>query len=255
MSIRKIQRLGWRRDSLDHRDMKMSTAPVTVALPPEVDLRTNGHLPPVYDQGHLGSCTANAIAGAVDYERHKQGEPFITPSRLFIYYNGRVMEGDPGQDNGAEIRDGIKSVNQRGVCYESQWPYDVGQFAAKPWPKCYAHALKFKALTYTSIPQIDNSMKLVLAQSMLIVIGFSVFESFESDQVAATGVVPMPSAKDKPIGGHAVCLVGYDDSVQMFLARNSWGSGWGQAGYFQIPYGYVLDGQLADDFWTINLES
>src|SRR5271166_1519463 len=192
MSVRKIQKYGWLHDSLDHRDIRMSPAPVTVPLPPEVDLRTNGHLPPVYDQGKLGSCSANAIAGAVDYERHKQGEPFISPSRLFIYYNERVMEGDPGQDNGAEIRDGIKSVNQRGVCYESQWPYDVGQFAVKPWPKCYTSALRFKALTYTSIPQIENSIKLVLAQSLLVVIGFSVFEAFESDQVASSGVVPMP---------------------------------------------------------------
>src|SRR5579863_29559 len=148
----KVKRYGWRRDHLDPRD-HMLTVTKRVPLPSSCDLRKSGFLPPVYDQLDLGSCTANAIAAAVDFERKKQTESFLTPSRLFIYYNERVIEGEPDQDAGAELRDGIKTVASQGACPEPEWPYDESQFATKPPDNCYTDALKFKALQYSRVTQ------------------------------------------------------------------------------------------------------
>lgn len=257
MPIRKVSRYGWRRDHLDQRDVKMLDLHVLSAgpLPPAFNVKMVSELPPVYDQGELGSCTANAIAAAKDFQRHKQGRPFMNPSRLFIYYGERVLEGDPLSDNGAEIRDGMKVVSAQGCPMESVWPYYPSMFAHQPPPTIYQDALKFKTLRYTSVPQQLEHLKTALAAwKVPVVFGFSVFEAFESDQVAASGIVPMPDSSDTPIGGHAVCLVGYDDAIKRFTVRNSWGESWGQKGYFTMPYDYVLSASLASDFWTLNEE-
>jgi C1A family cysteine protease len=210
--------------------------------------------PPVYDQGQLGSCTANAIAGAIQFDRRKQKlKPDFVPSRLFIYYNERVIEHSVQSDNGAQIRDGIKSVAKQGDCPESEWPYDISKFAVKPGPTCYKDALKYQALQYQRVPQIANQLKGCLASGYPFVFGFSVYDSFESDVVAKTGVLGMPGPKEKLLGGHAVLAVGYDDSKQVFIVRNSWGAGWGQNGYFTMPYAYLTDSNLADDLWTIRV--
>jgi len=128
----KIQRYGWIRDLPDHRDFMYSVPVATLqALPSSVDLRS--HCPPVYDQGQLGSCTANAIAGALQFDEikeHKNGPS--TPSRLFIYYNERVIEGTVTSDSGAQLRDGVKTVAKRGICPAKVWPYDISKFAVKP---------------------------------------------------------------------------------------------------------------------------
>jgi C1A family cysteine protease len=255
MSTYKIARYGWRRDHLDARD-HIFTVAKRVPLPAASDLRTSGFLPPVYDQQDLGSCTANAIAASVDFERKRQTEAFITPSRLFIYYNERVIEGDPGQDAGAEIRDGIKTVAAQGACPESEWPYNQSQFATKPPAACYRDALKFKTLQYSRVTQSAYYTRHSLAiLRRPVVFGITVYDAFESDQAASTGIVPMPAPDDTPIGGHAICLVGYDDSKQLFTFRNSWGAGWGAAGYGYLPYAYVLDWNQAADFWVILAES
>jgi C1A family cysteine protease len=255
MATYKIKRYGWRRDHLDPRD-QMLTVSKRVPLPAAADLRTSGFLPPVYDQQDLGSCTANAVAAAVDFERKKQAEQFMTPSRLFIYYNERVMEGEADRDAGAELRDGIKTVAAQGACPESEWPYDESQFATPPPAKCYADALKFTALEYSRVTQDTYFPRHCLAiLGRPIVFGISAFDSLESDQAAATGMVPMPGPDDAPIGGHAICLVGYDDSKRLFTFRNSWGGGWGAAGYGYLPYAYVLDPNLAGDFWVVLSES
>lgn len=225
-------------------------------LPPSFDLRTLGFLPSVYDQGNLGSCTANAIAAAVDFERRAQGESLMWPSRLFIYYNERVIEDTVAQDAGAEIRNGIKSIVSQGVCPETEWPYLESRFPIQPSINCYADALKAKTLQYSRVTQMEYFIKHCL--SMLkkpVVFGFSVFEAFESDEVEKSGIVPLPGKDDAPIGGHAVMAVGYDDSVRRVLCRNSWGSTWGQQGYFWLPYEYILNPALADDFWVIQVES
>ena len=251
----KLQKYGWKPDHLDHRDRWLPTLVAKVPLPPAADLRSG--CPPIYNQGQLGSCTANAIAGAVDFERAKQGEAFLTPSRLFIYYNERATEGTVLHDAGAEIRDGIKSVSSLGVCLESEWPYsdNATQFAVKPGDQCYADALKFKALTYSRVTQVDYFLQHCIAiLGRPVVFGFSVFNEFESDEVASTGIVPMPAANETPIGAHAVAAVGYE-TRQAFRLINSWGSDWGIQGHFWLPTAYITNPNLASDFWTLLSES
>jgi C1A family cysteine protease len=234
----------------------MYSAPpeISGALPAMTDLRSN--CPPVYDQLQLGSCTSNAIAGAVEFDliKEKQQRIFI-PSRLFLYYNERVIEGTVSSDSGAPLRDGIKSMATQGDCPESLWPYDIAEFAVKPPANCYSQALMFKAVQYQRLIQDATQLKSCLASGFPFVLGFTVYESFESQEVASTGHASMPAPNEKVIGGHAVMAVGYDDSSQWFILRNSWGTTWGMAGYFTLPCTYLLDQNLASDFWTIRLVS
>ena len=209
--------------------------------------------PPVYDQGQLGSCTANAIGAAFEFELVKQGLPDFAPSRLFIYYNERAMEGSVGTDSGAQIRDGIKSVAKQGVCAEPMWPYVIAKFKTKPPKPCYVEALKHKASLYQRLVPTLNQLKGCLASGYPFVFGFTVYDSFESPAVAKSGHAPMPAPAEAVIGGHAVMAVGFDDGNQWFIVRNSWGTSWGLKGYFTLPYAYVTDPNLADDFWTIRL--
>ena len=244
---------GWVPDLPDSRDF-MFAAPLETlaALPPSVDLRPQCPKE-VYDQGQLGSCTANAIGGALQFEQIKQGLNGFVPSRLFIYYNERVKEHTVNTDSGAQIRDGIKSVGSIGAPPETDWQYDISKFAEKPPQKAFNDAPLGRALQYQRVPQVLNQMKGCLAAGYPFVYGFTVYESFESPQVAQTGVAPMPAPSERVLGGHAVVAVGYDDGSQRFLSRNSWGPGWGMGGYFTIPYAYLTDNNLADDFWTVRL--
>lgn len=244
--------MGWKPDLPDHRDY-LYTAPeqVVQALPPKVDL--SGQCPPVYDQGQLGSCTANAIGAAFEFDLMKQGLHDFTPSRLFLYYNERLMEGSVSYDSGAQIRDGIKSTAQVGMCPESEWPYNIAKFAQKPPKKCYTDAMKDRAVKYARVKRDLQQMKACLASGWPIVFGFTVYESFESNEVAQTGVVPMPGPDESVLGGHAVLCVGYNDETQRFIVRNSWGTDWGIGGYFSMPYEYLTNRGLASDFWTIRL--
>lgn len=245
-----MKKWGWIPDLPDHRDFPYSFVPVEI--PVRVDLTATGHCPPVYDQGNIGSCTAHAIAAAVDFIRAKQKQKFIYPSRLFLYYNEREMEDTVMWDSGAYLRDGIKSVVKLGVCPEGQWPYDVKRFTEKPPDEAYANALNYQTLVYNRIDNKNLDMlKNVLASGYPFVFGFSVYESFESEKVKITGKVPMPSEDDRLIGGHAIMAVGYNDKVKRFIIRNSWGSGWGKGGYFSLEYNYVTNPDLAADFWVI----
>lgn len=257
-----VHRYGWRPDKPDRRDRYRLTR-ASVALPPYVDL--TAQMPPVYDQGDLGSCTGNAIAAAIEYARLKQERieaakqlvqtrmliRFI-PSRLFIYYNERDIEGTVSSDAGAEIRDGIKSVASLGACSETDWPYDVSRFAVKPPGPCYTDARTDLVSRYARVAQSLDGLRQCLADGCPVVFGFTVYESFESSAVAQSGVMPMPAANENVLGGHAVLMVGYDDAHQVFIVRNSWGPGWGRAGYFLMPYAYPVDQDLASDFWQID---
>lgn len=250
---RKIRRYGWIPDIPDPRDF-MYAAPSTVlrTLPASVDLRPG--CPPVYDQGQLGSCTANAIGGAFEFEQEKLHLEEWVPSRLFIYYNERAIEGTVNQDSGARIRDGIKSVVSQGVPPETDWPYstELTLVTEKPPATAYADALKNKVIAYQRLMQNMSQMKGCLAEGYPFVFGFTVYESFESTEVAQTGVVPMPNpSSEQQIGGHAVMAVGYDDAQQRFIIRNSWGADWGLKGYCTMPYAYLTDHQYSNDFWTI----
>ena len=245
-------RYGWQRDLPDHRDYLYAAPPPTpVPLPAAVDLRPQ--CPPVYDQGQLGSCTANAIAAAIQFDRLKQKLPDFTPSRLFIYYNERVMEHSVASDSGAQIRDGIKSVAQLGDCPEPEWPYVIAKFKTKPPAKSYAEALKYKAVSYQRVTQTLAQLKGCLAAGWPFVFGFTVYESFESATVAKSGHAALPKSGESVVGGHAVAAVGYDDAKQWLVVRNSWGAQWGLKGYFTLPYAYVTDASLASDFWTIRV--
>ncbi|MBF0566901.1 MAG: C1 family peptidase [Nitrospirae bacterium] len=253
---RKIKRYGWSRDLPDHRDLKYAAPEEKLqALPAEYDVRdhcpSGRQYPPVYDQGQLGSCTANAIAGAIEFERIKQGLPNFVPSRLFIYFNERVMERTVCCDTGAQIREGIKCVVSQGVCSEDDWSYDIMKFTDPPTQDCYQKALKDKVIRYSSVNQDIKQMKGCIASDYPFIIGISLYKSFDSQEVAKTGVVQMPQKDEEYEGGHAVLVVGYKDSDQRFIVRNSWGQDWGSNGYFTIPYDYLTNNDLADDLWTI----
>jgi len=247
---RKVQRYGWVPDIPDHRDRVYAVA-APVALPPKIDL--SDLCPEIYDQGNLGSCTANAIAAAMQFGEDAQNISDQMPSRLFVYYNERAIEGTIGTDSGAQLRDGIKSVADQGACAETVWLYDISQYATTPPDGCYASALSTKAITYESLPQDLSTMKACLNEGFPFIFGFVVFADFESPRMAATGIGQLPAPTDVPVGGHAVMAVGYDDSDDggRFLIRNSWGTAWGKNGYFTFPYSYLTNQQLANDFWTI----
>ncbi len=240
---------GWVADLPDHRDLLYNQLrPVPPSLPSSVDVRSL--CSPVEDQGQLGSCTGNALAGALEFLERKNGAPFVDLSRLFIYYNERAIEHTIKSDSGAQIRDGVKTLAKQGVCAEKKWPYVISKFENKPSAACYSDAKKHMITSYHRILTLDE-MRTCLADGYPFVFGFTVYESFESQETARTGAVNMPEPSERVVGGHAVVGVGYDDEQRRFIVRNSWGSAWGQHGYFTIPYGYLASRNLADDFWTI----
>jgi C1A family cysteine protease len=247
-----IGHYGWSPDLPDHRDLTYAAPAVFLtALPTAVDMRPK--CPPVYDQGQLGSCTANSIGGAIQFEQIKQGSKNFVPSRLFIYYNERVMENTVASDSGAQIRDGMKVVSKQGAPPETDWPYDIAKFAEKPPVQAYTDGAKNRVLSYQRVARVLNQMKGCLASGYPFVFGFTVYDSFESAAVAHSGHALMPQPGEQVVGGHAVVAVGYDDANQWFIVRNSWGNSWGMDGYFTLPYQYLLEPNLSDDFWTIRL--
>jgi len=219
-------------------------AAAAAALPSKVDLRSK--MPAVYDQGQLGSCTANALVALVQYDA-----PSFMGSRLFLYYNERLIEGTASYDSGAYLSDGIKCLKTYGICSEALWPYSINKYKIAPPKSCYTSALTTRVISATNIPNTAAAMKASLVANEPFVIGFLVYESFESNAVAATGIVPMPKANEQLLGGHAVVVCGYDDSKQWWIVRNSWGPRWGAGGYFYIPYAYFLNPRLASDLWNI----
>jgi C1A family cysteine protease len=269
--------LGWIPDIPDARDhMFKITKPEFLdrkkALPAKIDLRTDQamQLFPILDQGQLGSCTANAISAAMTFatiksKKKEEGATFsqvtmgdsnlFIPSRLFIYYNERVMENSVESDSGAMIRDGIKSVNKQGAPKEATWPYNIAQFANKPSDQSYNEALTHQVLLYRRLDNRDiNQLKGCLAQGFPFVLGFAVYDSFQTMQMAQSGIMPMPDiSREQLLGGHAVLAVGYDDAKQWFIIRNSWGDDWGDKGYFYMPYRFITNTNYSDDFWTITL--
>lgn len=225
----------------------------TTGLPilDEVDPRSE--MPAPYDQGQLGSCTANAIAAAVEYDAILNERHFGTPSRLFIYFEERKREGTVGEDSGAFGRDGFKVLRKTGVPPETDWPYDISKFTQPPPPQAYADATPHRIPRYVhpglsgTFAERQEALKRVLSNKQTVAFGFTVYEGFESSEVARTGIVPMPGPGERQVGGHEVLLVGYLKSEPDYaLVRNSWGSGWGLGGYFLFPWQYLLGPEASD---------
>ena len=255
------RRYGWKRDIPDHRDkyFTLSSRLTEVPLPDKIDLRDK--CPLVYDQGKIGSCTANGLAGAYHFDEMKQKNSNVfMPSRLFIYYNERAREGTTDSDSGASIRDGLKTMVKIGVCSEDSWEYESDELTTKPHRDCYKEAKKHRAIKYKRVAQREPDLKQCLASGVPIVFGFTVYDSFEEDDITKTGLVKMPEKNEKILGGHCVMLVGYysnanDEANPMkapcWIVRNSWSDKWGDKGYAYFPMEYLLNTDLAADFWAI----
>lgn len=176
----------------------------------------------------------------------------VRASRLFEYYATRQIEGTVSEDSGATIRDAVKAGNLYGVADESLWPYDISKFTINPPQNVWSAAVTHKVTSYHAVNDGDiATMKSVLASGYLIGFGFVVYDYMMSAEMARTGILKMPTSSETVQGGHAVCLVGYNDAEQMFLVRNSWGTAWGLSGYFKMPYAYIQNTSLANDFWVI----
>lgn len=245
---------GWKPDRKDSRDHKFRLPWFSITrympealLPDLVDL--TDICPPVMDQGQLGSCTAHAVTAALRYNLIDNGETDIFLSRLQLYYDSRALEGTVDQDAGAEIRDVIKVAAKHGVGRELFWPYDLSKWNEKPAEEVYRDAVNFEALDYQSVETNTRAVKTALYVGHPVVIGVTLFESFESDEVANDGVVPMPGRSEREVGGHCMLVAGYGKKPGYFTVLNSWGASWGDRGWCYLPEQYLP--QYGADFWTI----
>lgn len=264
---------GWRAAASPHSGRKSGRAgrpllldrPPTGRLPRRVDLRP--FLSPVEDQEKLGSCTAHAVMGLVEYLQIATTGQYVEGSRLFLYKATRELLHWSG-DTGAFIRETIKAMRLFGVCPEEYWPYADAGFDAPPPAFCYAFASNYKALSYCRLEGLDE-IRRSLAQGYPVAFGFTCFDSLFAPGVGQTGYVPYPGVGERSQGGHAVLAVGYLDAGSAgagtpeyargeegwLVVRNSWGEDWGLGGYGLLPYRYVSGDAdyppLADDFWTL----
>ena len=237
--------LVWKADKPDHRDYKYQVTQKT--NPNLLDLRS--YCSPIEHQGSLGSCTGQSIAGAIELLNKRSGKPNDV-SRLFIYYYERVLLGTVNYDSGAYIRDGIKVTNKYGASLESRWPYDIRKFKQEPIIEAKNDALNRKVTRYERVNDFNGCID-ALTNGYPVVMGFLVYQSFMAANVAKTGIMPYPNTKrEKLLGGHAVLLVGYNKTKKVFIARNSWGTNWGDKGYFYMPFDIVKP-NMSSDYWII----
>jgi C1A family cysteine protease len=238
--------LIWKADKIDTRDYKYQ---VTQKVSPNVvDLRN--YCSPIENQGSLGSCTGQAIAGAIELLNKRSGKP-TDVSRLFIYYYERLLLGTVNYDSGAYIRDGIKATNHYGASLESLWPHDIRKFRQEPITEAKNDALNRKVTRYERVNDYNGCID-ALTNGYPVVMGFHVYTSFMSASVARTGNMPYPNTRrERLLGGHAVLLVGYDKRKKVFIARNSWGTNWGAKGYFYMPFNVVTNSSMSSDYWII----
>lgn len=235
----------WKPDKLDTRDYKYNVTPK--ASPNIVDLRS--FCSPIENQGSLGSCTGQAIAGAIELLNKRNRKP-TDVSRLFIYYYERLLLGTVNYDSGAYIRDGIKATNHYGASLESYWPYDIRKFRQEPISEAKNDAQQRKVTRYERVNDFNGCID-ALSNGYPVVIGFYVYDSFVSASVTKTGIMPYPNTRrEKLLGGHAVLLVGYDKNKKVFIVRNSWGTNWGDKGYFYMPFN-VINPNMSSDYWII----
>lgn len=246
---------GWIRQPEDPRDWKFS-APrrLLASLPAAIDLSAN--MPENFDQGNLGSCGPATARAGIQYERKAEDFASLTPSVLFMYFNARRLMGTIGYDSGVDNRSLVKSLAQYGYCSEASYPYIPNRFTQTPPASCYTEALPNKIVSYAAVPQTLDDMRACLASGYPFIFGFRVYASMLTNEVARTGIIPMPRSSDVLKGGHDVLVIGYDDAKQSFKFRNHWrngdGSWWGQGGNGWIPYAYATNRELAGDFWCLN---
>jgi C1A family cysteine protease len=250
------------KDIEDARDTLLSYEPILkVGLPSSFDLR-NG-CPPVWDQGDEGSCTSHAGCAC---RSMLQNDPALDLSRAFLYYQERSLEGTTAQDAGATIRDICKATQKYGICPSTDMPYVPGEFTEPPSEKAVKDAAEYNISAYKRVLTIEDVKQSLVSRKQPILIGMTVYESMETPQVAQSGILPLPQPGEKVLGGHAVLIVGYKDakssffkwlfglfgglqSAGSFIVRNSWGAGWGQNGYFMMPYEYFT--RYAYDYWIM----
>jgi C1A family cysteine protease len=244
---------GYVPDTQDDRDFAfMAARPAAAPLPASVDLR--GLCSPVRDQGQLGSCTGFAIAvGLREFLQLKIGATLVPMAPLFVYYEERVLEHDVSKDAGAQPRDGLKVLAKLGCAPEADDPYNISGFTNKPSAKAVADAAQYKIAAYHRLKTL-NDIQSCLAGGTGVVLGFTVYESFESNAVAQTGKMPMPASTESVVGGHAVFACGYQTDLGTpgggyLIVKNSWSTSWGDKGYFYMPFAYVTP-KLVSDAWT-----
>jgi C1A family cysteine protease len=217
-----------------------------------IDLTTLASIP-IYDQGNLGSCTSNAMNYCCEFYQvvHHNKEQFCA-SRLFTYYNSRVIENSIDTDSGAEFSDVVKAVQVNGLAREVDWPYDISKFSIKPPKSVYNEARPFVGITGTPVDQNITQLVNALQAGHPLATAVQIYDSFETDDVANTGIVPIPDIKNENLlGGHMIVIIGYDPSTNLFKFRNSWGDSWGKNGYGFLPESYVLNSDLTSEFWII----
>lgn len=251
----------YKRDKTDLRDIRFSATIFPhseVVLPKSVDLRPK--CPPVYDQGSLGSCTANA--GCACRIMLLQ-DPQTDLSRLFLYFMERDLEDNIKKDVGASLRDTCKSIYKFGICEEKYMPYDEEKFAHPPSKKAFINADSYRITAYKSLGTLDEIKQNLALRQQPVLLGMDVYESFENKEVAETGLMRMPKKDEKKLGGHAVLVTGYKDikrpsgykaenklHMGYLIVRNSWGSNWGDKGYFYMPYDYARP-EYTYDYWIM----
>lgn len=242
---------GWKQQPRDDRDLMYSVAKPTAGLSATSDLRDT--FPPCYDQLQTSSCTGNGTVGALQSAQTRAQLPLVMLSRLFAYFNGRVLEAGQDTDGGANIRDVIKSCNLYGIVEESLWPFDPNKVTTKPSDEVYEEAIADQIHFYAGVDLTNpDNVKIALCHGIPVVFGVPVYSYMESDEMAKTGILQMPAEGEQPIGGHCMVICGHDDSTQLYWVRNSWGPGWSIFnGYLKIPYNYIS--QLGSDGWAIRL--
>lgn len=247
------RKYGWIEQPRDDKDLRYSAAKPLFGLPAKSDL--SSQLPACWDQGATSSCTYHGISGAIWSAMVIAGLVPFMPSRLFGYYNERLLEGTTGLDDGAIIRDGMKASNIYGIVSETFWQFDQSKVLTKPPPMAYAEALKLRTHLYASVEMSNlDQIRLALSHKIPVVFGFDVFESFEGSEIAKTGIMPIPTRNERILGGHCVLAIGHDDPSGMALCRNSWGStGWGLKGNFLMPYEYLTSRHCSDG-WVLRLK-
>lgn len=242
---------GCKRDIADPRDKVLSIPKLGIErLPAVVSMRSK--CPPIFDQGDTNSCTGQATAAGLKLAECINATVKM-PSRLFIYYNGRLPDNGVSSDGGAFIRNVIKGIKKYGFADESIWPFDAGRITVKPDKSAYNAGDDFQLVEYARVPQTLYDIRRTLAHGYPVICGIAIYSSFESERVSKTGVVPMPLLRSEElIGWHAVLVIGYNDDKRMFECRNSWSSAWGDSGYFWLPYEFLTNYSLAADLWVIS---